>query len=131
MIEYEKNFNRFQSLLTALESEIRHNVVYDIQAWWACHLLTRKLNQIEVKRIKSQYYFHIRRLVKMKHAVDHWDKWVTSLESLEIQFCDVLKELTEYRLYKSKKIQNIVTKFAHKILQKYKKHNTLSLLKVK
>lgn len=66
----------------------------------------------------------------MKNAIDHWDIWTTSLESLETQFCDILPEFAEYRLYKSKKIQKLVVKFVEKMLSKYKKNNTLSLLKV-
>lgn len=66
----------------------------------------------------------------MKREIDHWDIWKRSLEDLELEFCDVLTELSEYRLEKTKRIQRIVQKFVNKLIQKYLRNSTGNVLRV-
>jgi hypothetical protein len=166
LVEYQSLRSKYLHLLTSLQTEIRLSVVFEIQAWWATHLLRRKFQKIEERRDHSRYYFRIRRLAKMKRAVDHWqgagvgagagssgqqhqgrgqggeqgqregqrvgqrEGQRQSLEELEFEYCDVLKELAEYRLEKSKRIQKIVRKFIEKLRAKYLKNSTGNLLRV-
>ncbi len=128
VVEFEQSYLAHRSVLLSLENDLRQHVVYEIQAWWATHNLRRKLQKQEEKMHHSHFYYRIRRLVKMKYDIDHWDKWKTTISSLENIYCDLLPELAEYRLYKSKKIQQIVTKFLDKILAKYKSHQGYYIL---
>lgn len=55
----------------------------------------------------------------MKNEIDHWDIWKKSVQELELEYCDVLAELSEYRLEKTKRVQRIVKRFVDKLIHKY------------
>jgi hypothetical protein len=116
VIIFEKDYLSLKATLLRVEEELRHKTLYDIQAWWATRLAIRRARKMYQRMEHSLYYRRIRRLVLMKRAVDKFHSWLSSLKDLELLYDDVLPELSEYRLYKTKKVQSIVIRFAKRIL---------------
>mmetsp|Transcript_16206 Transcript_16206/g.24415 ORF Transcript_16206/g.24415 Transcript_16206/m.24415 type:complete len:910 (+) Transcript_16206:48-2777(+) len=116
VIEFQEKYDEVKSALTQVETELRHKTVYDVQAWWGTRLAIRKAREMNRKMEHSRFYFRIRRLVKLKKALDEFDPWRSSLEALEAKFCDLLPELAEYRLKKTTRAMKIANRFARQIL---------------
>lgn len=129
-IEYAEKYSMLYAQLKRVEEELRLKTVYDIQAWWATRIAIRKAKRGRLRMEDSLWYRRIRRLVKMKRTVDEFDPWTSTLEQLEIEFCDLLPELSEYRLYKSKKALALAIKFARIILDNAKTKHAAAVFKV-
>lgn len=127
---YTALYTALRGQLQTVEAELRLKTVFDIQAWWATRMAIRKARTQRLSMEKSLRRRRIRRLVRMKRAVDTFDPWASTLEELELAYCDLLPELAEYRQYKSKKSIKIALKFARYILDVAKKKHAAAVFQV-
>jgi hypothetical protein len=129
-VRYEEDFKLKQKKLKDFEAEVRDKTIYDIQAWWASTIAWRKARKRHERLLKSMYWYRIRRLVLLKKAVDRYDPTKIKMNDLEDQFCDVIPELREYRIYKKAKAMKIATRWGLKLLAKAREKLTNGLWKV-
>lgn len=118
LVRYEANYLQELDKIRSLEADLREKTVYDIQAWWASTLAWRRAHRQHLRLEKSSYWFRIRRLVKMKRAIDSFDSTKTQMNDLEDIFCDVIPEMREYRIHKKAKATNIAAWWGRKLLAK-------------
>jgi hypothetical protein len=127
--EFSEKYAVLYAQLKKVEEALRLKTVYDIQAWWATRLAIRNARKQRLRMDHSLRYRRIRRLVKMKRVIDNFDPWTTSLDQIEMEYCDLLPELSEYRLYKSKKAMALAVKFARYILDNAKTKHAAAVFK--
>lgn len=130
-MRYKADYETQLEALQAYEAELRENTVYDIQAWWASTIAWRKAIKQHQRVQKSLYYYRIRRLAKLKKAIDKFNPVKVTMNALEDAFCDVIPELREYRLYKKAKATKIATRWGFKLLAKARAKLTSGLWKVR
>jgi hypothetical protein len=130
IVRYKAAYEEELEELKACESELRESTVYDIQAWWASTLAWRKARKRHERMLKSLYWYRIRRLVRLKKAVDKFNPVTQTMNDLEDVFCDLIPELREYRLLKKKKATRIANRWGFKLLAKARAKLSNGLWKV-
>jgi len=118
IVRYEADYEMKKKKLKDYEAEMREKTIYDIQAWWASTIAWRKARKRHNRLLKSEYWYRIRRLVKLKKTIDKYDPTKVKMNDLEDAFCDLIPELREYRVYKKSKAMKIATRWGFKVLAK-------------
>lgn len=117
-VRHKEEFELCKDALRTYEASLRERTVHDIQAWWASTLALRRSRNQHARVVESRWRHRVRRLVKLKKAIDHFRPDKITLSQLEDIFCDLVPELREYRLYKKTKVNGIATRWGLKLLAK-------------
>ena len=127
---HKADYDQQLDKLKKYESNLRQQLVFDIQAWWGTTLAWRKAKRHHDKFQFSAFKYRVRRLVKLKKALDKFDPAKKTFNELEDEFCDLIPELREYRLYKKSRVMNIVARWGTKALSRARKKLSNILEKV-
>lgn len=110
-----------QGEIDALESAMFIRSRDTIQAWWPCVLAKWRAQRAVKRMLRSTRCFRIRRLVKMKRAIDATDDNQLDFKYLVMEYPDVRDELEEYLKKVQGRRQEIADRVAKVFLSNLRK----------
>lgn len=119
----QKNLDDCMREQLAAESEMLHRVSSSVQAWWSSCLALRRVRRQEAARERSLWYHRIRKLVRLKRALDKTNLNNSNLDlsELKYRFSDLIDEMNDYISYKLLRNMSSTERIAKTFCQKLKR----------